>query len=343
MSDIEKTVTVLHTSDWHLGRMLYEKKRYDEHDAFLAWLLKQIRDYRVDVLVVAGDIFDTTTPSHRAQAQYYGFLRDLRQTGCAHVVLIAGNHDSPTFLEAPRGLLQSMNVHVVGSISGSVEGEVLILRDQNDRPRIIVGAVPFLRDRDIRLAQSGETLQEKEENLARGIRNHYHNLCAYANALREAIDAQLPFLVTGHLFTSGGETIEGDGVRELYIGSLARLDRTIFPESIDYLALGHLHLAQTVGRNETRRYSGSPLPMGFGEVGREKSVSLVTFEGRSAKVEQLPVPVFQRLERVAGELGAIREALERLKAFYESVWVEVFYQGTENANTVSAAIDETVA
>jgi len=343
MSDKEKTVTVLHTSDWHLGRMLYEKKRYDEHDAFLAWLLEQIQAYRVDVLVVAGDIFDTTTPSHRAQAQYYGFLRDLRQTGCAHVVLIAGNHDSPTFLEAPRGLLQSMNVHVVGSISGSVEGEVLILRDQNDRPRIIVGAVPFLRDRDIRLAQSGETLQEKEENLARGIRNHYHNLCAYANARREAIDAQLPFLVTGHLFTSGGETIEGDGVRELYIGSLARLDRTIFPESIDYLALGHLHLAQTVGRNETRRYSGSPLPMGFGEVGREKSVSLVTFEGRSAKVEQLPVPVFQRLERVAGELGAIREALERLKAFYESVWVEVFYQGTENANTVSAAIDETVA
>ncbi|MBP6961301.1 MAG: exonuclease SbcCD subunit D C-terminal domain-containing protein [Thermotogae bacterium] len=338
----EKTLTVLHTSDWHLGRMLYDKKRYDEHEAFLAWLSQQIREQDVDVLVVAGDIFDTATPSHRAQALYYRFLNELLKTECRHVVLIGGNHDSPTFLDAPRELLRFMDIHVIGSVRDPVAEEVLILKDKNGRPRIIVGAAPFLRDKDIRFSESGETLQEKEENLARGIRDHYRRLCEYANAQRAEIDAELPLLVTGHLFASGGKTIEGDGVRELYIGSLARVDQTIFPDSIDYLALGHLHIAQTVGGDETRRYSGSPLPMGFGEAGQQKYVFLVIFQNRQAEVTQLPIPVFQRLERVVGDLIPIREALEKLKALNTSVWVEVSYQGAESANTVSRAIDEMV-
>jgi len=339
----EKSITVLHTSDWHLGRMLYEKKRLEEHEAFLNWLLQRIQDQGVDVLVVAGDIFDTTMPSHRAQTLYYRFLNELRKTHCRHVVLIGGNHDSPTFLDAPRELLRFLDVHVVGSLREPISEEVLVLKDINGHPQILVGAAPFLRDKDIRLSESGETLQEKEENMVRGIRDHYRRLCEYADDQRVAIDSDLPLLVTGHLFASGGKTIEGDGVRELYIGSLARVDRTIFPDSIDYLALGHLHIAQTVGGDETRRYSGSPLPMGFGEAGQQKSVFLVTFQNREAKVTGLPVPVFQKLERVAGDLSRIRDALEKLKALDTSVWVEVFYQGAERADTVSSAIDEMVA
>ena len=110
-------LTVLHTSDWHLGRRLYGKPRYTEFRAFLAWLLQAIREQAVDVLVVAGDVFDTTAPSNQAQNLYYDFLSQVCQTCCRHVIIVAGNHDSPSFLEAPKQLLKSFNIHIIGSMS----------------------------------------------------------------------------------------------------------------------------------------------------------------------------------------------------------------------------------
>jgi exonuclease SbcD len=100
----------------------------------------------------------------------------------------------------------------------------------------------------------------------------------------------------GHLFTAGGRTVDGDGVRELYIGSLAKVGTDVFPEGIDYLALGHLHIPQTVGGSAFVRYSGSPLPIGFGEAGQEKSMVLVEFSGDAPSVTTVPVPRFQELE-----------------------------------------------
>ena len=93
---------ILHTSDWHLGRTLYGRKRYEEFEAFLAWLTETIREREIDALLVAGDVFDTSTPSNRAQELYYRFLCRVVASHCRHVVVIAGNHDSPSFLNAPR-------------------------------------------------------------------------------------------------------------------------------------------------------------------------------------------------------------------------------------------------
>ena len=93
---------ILHTSDWHLGRSLYGKKRYDEFSEFLDWLGKTIEEECIDLLLVAGDIFDTSTPSNRAQKLYYRFLCRVAGSCCRHIVVIAGNHDSPSFLNAPK-------------------------------------------------------------------------------------------------------------------------------------------------------------------------------------------------------------------------------------------------
>ena len=95
---------LLHTSDWHLGRMLYRQKRYEEFSLFLDWLLATIEEQQIDILLVSGDIFDTTTPSNMAQKLYYNFLSRLSATSCHSTVIIGGNHDSPTFLNAPKGL-----------------------------------------------------------------------------------------------------------------------------------------------------------------------------------------------------------------------------------------------
>ncbi|MEM5788086.1 MAG: exonuclease subunit SbcD, partial [Syntrophobacteraceae bacterium] len=135
---------ILHSSDWHIGRTLYGRKRYDEHAAFLDWLGELIRKESVEVLVVAGDVFDTGAPSNRAQELYYRFLCSVAGTTCRHVVVVAGNHDSPSFLNAPRDLLRYLNVHVVGCISGSCSDEVLVLRNPDGEEEMIVCAVPYL-------------------------------------------------------------------------------------------------------------------------------------------------------------------------------------------------------
>ncbi len=325
---------VLHTSDWHIGRSLYGRKRYEEFDAFLTWLAETIQKNEIDALLVAGDIFDTSTPSNRAQELYYRFLCRVAASSCRHVVVVAGNHDSPSFLNAPKELLKALDVHVVGSSTESPVDEVLVLRNKQDAPELIVCAVPYLRDRDIRVAEAGESVEDKERKLIDGICTHYAAVAALAEQKREELGVNIPIVAMGHLFTAGGQTVDGDGVRELYVGSLAHVTAGIFPASFDYLALGHLHVPQKVNGSETIRYSGSPLPMGFGEAKQQKSVCQVVFdqdEGHStaASVQLIDVPVFQRIERVKGDWDGISSRILELSATNSQGWLEVIYDGIE--------------
>lgn len=329
---------VLHTSDWHLGRTLYGRKRYEEFDAFLAWLTETIQQNEADVLIVAGDVFDTSAPSNRAQELYYRFLCRVAASSCRHVVVVAGNHDSPSFLNAPKELLKALDVHVIGSSAETLDDEVLVLRDSQDAPELIVCAVPYLRDRDIRKAEAGESIEDKERKLIEGIRAHYATVASLAEQKREELGVDIPIVGTGHLFTAGGQTVEGDGVRELYVGSLAHVTAGIFPACFNYMALGHLHVPQKVNGSETIRYSGSPLPMGFGEAKQKKSVCQVTFgeeEGkcRAASVQLIDVPVFQKLERIKGDWDGISGRILELSITdsqnESGVWLEIVYEGGE--------------
>lgn len=325
---------ILHTSDWHIGRTLYGRKRYEEYEAFLTWLEETIQQNEIDALLVAGDVFDTSTPSNRAQELYYRFLCRVAASSCRHVVVVAGNHDSPSFLNAPKELLKALDVHVVGNATSDPEDEVLVLRNKQDAPELIVCAVPYLRDRDIRVAEAGESVEDKERKLIDGIRTHYAAVAALAEQKREELGAEIPIVAMGHLFTAGGQTVDGDGVRELYVGSLAHVAAGIFPESFNYVALGHLHVPQKVNGTETIRYSGSPLQMGFGEANQQKSVCQVAFdqiEGHctAASVQLIDVPVFQKLERVKGYWGGISSRILELSATDSQGWLEVIYEGDE--------------
>ena len=320
---------IIHTSDWHIGRTLYGRKRYEEFEAFLTWLAETIQQNEIDALLVAGDVFDTSAPSNRAQELYYRFLCRVAASCCRHVVVVAGNHDSPSFLNAPKELLKALDVHVVGSSTESPEDEVLVLRNEQDDPELIVCAVPYLRDRDIRVAEAGESIEDKERKLIDGIRTHYAAVAVLAEQKREELGADIPIVGTGHLFTAGGQTVDGDGVRELYVGSLAHVTAGIFPACFNYLALGHLHVPQKVNGLETIRYSGSPLPMGFGEAKQQKSVCQVEFHSTAASVQLIDVPVFQRLERVQGDWDGISNRILELSATNFQGWLEVIYDGTE--------------
>ena len=325
---------ILHTSDWHIGRTLYGRKRYEEFEAFLRWLVGTIQQNEIGALLVAGDVFDNSAPSNHAQELYYRFLCWVAASSCRHVVVVAGNHDSPSFLNAPRELLKALDVHVIGNASEAPEDEVLVLCNEQDAPELIVCAVPYLRDRDIRVAEAGESVEDKERKLIDGIRNHYDTIAALAELKRKELGADIPIVGMGHLFTAGGQTVDGDGVRELYIGSLAHVTAGIFPACFNYLALGHLHVPQKVNGSETMRYSGSPLPMGFGEAKQQKSVCQVAFglnqgRGTAASVRLIDVPVFRKLDRVKGDWEGISSRIIELSASGSQAWLEVIYEGGE--------------
>jgi DNA repair protein SbcD/Mre11 len=315
---------ILHTSDWHLGATLAGRKRYDEGEKFLDWLIQIIIQERIETLIVAGDIFDSGNPSNKALEQYYRFLGRAGKSGCNHIVITAGNHDSPSLLAAPRELLMALDIHVIGSVTDNPADEVIILHDQDNNPGLIICAVPFLRDRDIRLSEAGESFEEKQQAHISGIRAHYQDICNIAEEKRVHYSSALPIIATGHLFAAGGTTLADDGVRDLSIGTLIRIGADAFPDSIDYLALGHLHQSQMVHGNPNRRYSGAPLMMGFGESEREKVVVLVDISPeRQVRTQDIPVPPSRSLLQLRGDAEQIRESLGELRFSGKPAWVEI--------------------
>jgi len=335
---------ILHTSDWHLGRSLYGRKRYEEFEAFLTWLSETIQKEQIDALLIAGDVFDNSTPSNRAQELYYRFLCRVAASSCRHVVVIAGNHDSPSFLNAPKELLRALNVHVVGAMADDLEDEVIVLKDDQNLPQAIVCAVPYLRDRDIRTVEPGETVDDKNTKLIEGLKSHYVDVCAIAEKIQAEFHSEgqpsVPIVAMGHLFTAGGKTVDGDGVRDLYVGSLAHIDETVFPASIDYFALGHLHVSQIVGNSEHIRYCGSPIPMGYGESTQAKSVIVVQFDKTMPTIKAIQVPCFQPLERIVGSLDDIHTKIELLKYKQSRAWLEIEYTGNEVIGNLREIVDD---
>jgi exonuclease SbcD len=317
---------LLHTSDWHLGRMLYAKKeRHEEHERFLQWLLYVIKENAIDVLLIAGDIFDSATPSNVSLKMYYDFLLKVRNSGCSNVVVIGGNHDSPSLLDAPKEILLALNVKVVGKTHENPEDEVFVLEDENKNPIAIICAVPFLRERDISRFTEGETYSDRSIRIKESLCKHYAEIAEIAESKRNELNKDIPIIATGHLSVAGGKTYLDDGVRETYIGTIECIESKIFSPVFDYVALGHFHIASAI--NENIRYSGSPIPMGFGEASQQKSVVIVDFKNKAKN--EIKIPVFQKLESVKGDKDYISKKLSELKKSEESVWAEIIYDGNE--------------
>lgn len=313
---------LLHTSDWHLGQKFISRERDEEHRLALDWLIQTIAEASVDLLIVAGDVFDIGNPPNLARSLYYGFLKKLRQTNCRHVVITGGNHDSPQMLQAPKDLLQLLDIHVVGQISQNPADDLLRLKNAAGEIEAVVAAVPFLRDQDLRRTVTADASQERTDKIKEGILRHYQTIGAVA----EAFSGQgIPIIATGHLCATGAES---SGKQDnIYLGNLENIRADQFPSIFDYVALGHIHRPQPVDGLAHVRYSGSLIPLSFSETKDEKSVTLVQFSGNIIQeIKELPVPQFRRLKSLEGNLAAVQERLEKLHHHHEGglpSWVEV--------------------
>lgn len=332
---------ILHTSDWHLGRTLYSKKeRQEEHTSFLEWLLKTIQENSIDLLLIAGDIFDTASPNSTSQKMYYDFLIHVRKSGCENVIVVGGNHDSPSFLNAPKDILAALNVSVIGNASENIKDEIIVVKDNNENPIVIVCGVPFLRERDISRFAEGENYTDRSKRINENIKKHYQEIAELAENQRKELGMNIPIVATGHLSVAGGKRNEDDGVRETYIGNIETVGSDIFPEVFDYVALGHYHIPSVI--KDHIRYCGSPIPMGFGEAGQTKCIYVIEFNN-GKNIETIEIPVFQKLESVVGDKNFIENRLIELKNSNLSVWVEIIYKGKEIFPDFSAWVNEQTA
>lgn len=288
---------LLHTADWHLGRTFYEYDRCREHIHFLTNLKKHIKELDVDVLLIAGDIFDSPNPSADSQKMYYTFLREVTAANPSlQIVIIAGNHDSAARLEAPNPLLEGMNITVRGVVKRTDDGDIdyshllIPLFAQGETGKIAAWcmAVPYLRQGDYPQA----------DTYSKGVGKMYKCLYEYLSAYlsKTGADKRSPIIAMGHLQATGSEISEDDRSERTIIGGLEAISPDSFSPEITYTALGHLHRAQRVAGRENVRYAGSPFPMSFAEVNNKQGFTLIEIGNKQdIKIEHIEMEPLVKL------------------------------------------------
>lgn len=336
----------IHTADWHLGNSMHDIDRIEEVRAFFKWLKNKINEQKAEALIVSGDIFDTINPPVAARHEYYRFLASLLDTGCQNVIIVAGNHDSAPLIDAPKDLLEALNIHVVGSISDvKVENCVFELKNSEGNVCAICAAIPFVREPDLRrFAYDGDDFVNKSFG------ELYKRAYEAADSLRAG--RNIPIIATGHLYAANLEgrlseidcgTKTDDGTKRIdLVGNLGAINVSVFPSGFDYVALGHIHYTTRVAKNDRIRYSGSPFLLGFDEVKISRNVLLVDVQcGSTPTVTPLEVPQVFDFIRIEGTIEEIKTKMDDLchRKFGRNTYIEIAYEVEIGKNIHDALSD----
>lgn len=280
-------IRILHTADWHIGQMLRGFSREHEHRKVFARLEEIVVERDVDTLIIAGDVFDSQNPSGEAQQLFYDTLVRLsRARPRMTTVIVAGNHDAAGRLEAPRPLLEAFNIRVVGNVrrrDGRIEASRHLVPIVDARGAVAAHVLAVSYPTAACLPNLTRLDGEAGSPVVAGVRSLYAEL---TETLRLQMDS-LPFVATGHLHVAGG--IESEGAeRRILVGGQHAVPHDVFPPEASYVALGHLHKAQAVGR-DTVRYSGSLIPLSATEQPYQHGVTLVSLDGVKTVSEHIPI------------------------------------------------------
>lgn len=313
---------IFHSADWHIGKGLGNIDRTDDFRVFFRDLLAMIAERQPDVLLISGDVFDTSMPANSAQRLYYDFMRSLEGTSVRATIVTAGNHDSQRFLEAPRALLETLRCYVAGE---TVESQTFVLRDDDGAPYLAVAAVPYLREGDVRRGTMDDTDTDRAQRFEAGVRAHYD--AVHSLLMDELKGARVPLVAMGHLFVTGSkmkpnsDPVESDG--SVYVGTLRNVTADAFGDRWDYVALGHIHHGQEVKAKVPMRYSGSPVALSYSHMTYHHHIVEVTFDETGAmSVEELPVKQPRHFVQVKGTLDELKAGIDQAGATYVMPFVE---------------------
>lgn len=321
---------LIHTADWHLGQTFFGYDRIKEHSNFLAWLTATIKEKKADALLIAGDIFDTPNPSASAQKSLYKFIRDVTQENPQlRIIITAGNHDSGARLEAPDTLMETMGVTVRGTIqrtadaSFDYERHIIALSAE-----ICCVALPYLRQGDYPTAES----------YSEGVRHTFSAL------MEKARERYKQIILMGHLFATGGNVSSDDRSERTVVGGLDSVELGPLSSEATYIALGHLHKAQSLGPKKNICYSGAPLPMSFAERCNRQSVTMLTVDNDGLTTEKLEIPGCVKLLSIGvAPLTQVIKEIENLpvgEADDQSPYLEIKIEISEPEPTLRAQIEK---
>jgi exonuclease SbcD len=290
-------VRILHTGDWHVGKTLRGRSRAEEHEQVLAEIVEIARDRQCDLIVVAGDLFDTAAPTAEAEKIIYRGLLDLASTG-ASLAIVAGNHDNPRRLAAVRPLLELTDVHVAPILARPGEGGTRRIETRSGK-KATLALLPFLTQRGIVKA---------DDLMSKDAADHGGAYADRAQRIIQALCAEMTAgsvnVLIGHAMVHGG--LVGGGERSAHTIFEYSIPATAFPASLHYVALGHLHRPQKIAAACPVWYSGSPLQLDFGETDDAKSVNVVeALPGKPATVETVPLTRGRRLRTVRGTVEQV--------------------------------------
>lgn len=329
---------LLHTSDWHLGASLEGVSRDADHAAFLDWLAQTLERETVDVLVVAGDVFDQAHPSSEAQRLYYGFLKRICGRAVRKVVVVGGNHDSAARLDAPREVLAALDVHVVGGLHDDASWERCLcpIPDPRGGTGAVILAVPFVHEYRLGVRTALASPPELAQAFRESFQRFYRERVDEARAKHDGA----PVIATGHLTCDGYE--KGDFPVDVHrVGTIGGLPAEIFDERLQYVALGHIHRSYRVGQSRAY-YSGSPIALSLKEAVTPRRVRIVDTAAApdaAASVRTVDVPSARRLIELSGSLEAVEAQLSGLE--WETALAPIVYARVQ-VDRFRASVEESL-
>lgn len=288
----------LHTADWHVGKTLRGRSRYDEFEAALDQVLGIAREARVDALLLAGDVFDSPAPPPEAERLVYDFLARLLAEGIP-AVLIAGNHDHPKKLAALARLLEGLRIHIRPEVRRPEEGGIVGLQSRDGKQEARVACLPFVPERRVfdACAVMGDSTHWYER--------YADNIHLLLRELTAGLTPATVNLALAHVLIEGARV--GTGERPLHLGEIYGLHAQQLPANLQYIGLGHLHRPQEILAPSKACYAGSLIELDFGEREQDKRVVIVeAAPGSAARHESVPLTAGRRLRDVKGSLDELQ-------------------------------------
>ncbi|WP_028549217.1 exonuclease SbcCD subunit D [Paenibacillus sp. UNC451MF] len=309
---------ILHTADWHFGRQLEGRNRIEEQEAFVEELHRLVEDQSIDLVLIAGDVYDSVNPPAAAEQLFYDALARLADNGKRPVAVIAGNHDHPDRLAAAAPLAQKLGVRLAGLPVDRYE----LIDIKRTGEQACLFSLPYPSESRLKELLSDNV----EENMLRA---------AYSDRVRYIAEQQAKHyrpdtvnLLMSHIYVLGGA--ESESERPIQVGGAYTVDTAALAVGAQYVALGHLHRPQTIKAPSLMRYSGSPLAYSFSEAGQAKSVTVLDVQpGGEPKLEELFLTSGRPLTRWRAENGLTQVHAWLEEGKDERAWIDLEIHMTE--------------
>ena len=293
---------ILHTADWHLGKSLEKRSRIDEQRKFLDDFIEVAKENNIDLVIIAGDIYDSSNPPAIAEKMFYDTLKKISDNGKRLILIIAGNHDNPERLVASAPLAREHGIIMVGTLKTIIDtgnygrhkiinsGEGFIEIEINGEKAIIL-TVPYLSEKRL-----NEVLYKDMDSDEERIKSYSDRVFSLFDSLKDNYREDTINLLVSHLYAMGSE--EGGSERSIQLGGSYIVNCECFPKEAQYIALGHVHKPQLVpGTNKKARYSGSPIHYNKKEVSYNKKCFVIDVKANEeANVKEVYFKVYKPIE-----------------------------------------------